>query len=116
MMFSIFATLVLWKINPRTWLEWYFEACAANGGRAADNPASFFTVELAESTLGRIADFDTSRHRQHFVAPPDLPANPSHLFAPLIRSSLRRHLHPFGECLRRIDRNSLARPVHVPYR
>jgi hypothetical protein len=40
-------------------LEWYFEACAANGGRAADKPASLLTVELAGSTLGRIADFDT---------------------------------------------------------
>jgi len=34
MMFSIFATLLLWKINPRTWLSWYFEACAANAGQA----------------------------------------------------------------------------------
>lgn len=29
MLFSIFATLALWRINPRTWLSWYFEACAA---------------------------------------------------------------------------------------
>ena len=32
-MFSIFATLSLWKLNPRTWLTWYFEHCAAAGGQ-----------------------------------------------------------------------------------
>src|SRR3954447_7086083 len=31
-MFSIFATLSLWKLNPRKWLTWYFEHCAAAGG------------------------------------------------------------------------------------
>lgn len=54
MMFSIFATLLLWKINPRTWLEWYFEACAANGGRAADNPASFLPWNLSEARLAEL--------------------------------------------------------------
>ena len=54
MMFSIFATLVLWKINPRTWLEWYFEACAANGGRAANNPASFLPWNLPEARLAEL--------------------------------------------------------------
>ena len=32
--FSIFATLALWKLNPRNWLTWYFEHCAAAGGGA----------------------------------------------------------------------------------
>ncbi len=32
-MFSIFATLSLWKLNPRKWLTWYFEHCAAAGGQ-----------------------------------------------------------------------------------
>ena len=31
-MFSIFATLSMWKPNPRKWLTWYFEA-APRGGR-----------------------------------------------------------------------------------
>ena len=48
MMFSIFATLVLWKINPRTWLNWYFAACAAKGGQAAHNPESFLPWNLSE--------------------------------------------------------------------
>jgi len=54
MMFSIFATLVLWKINPRTWLEWYLDACAANGGSAADNPASFLPWNLPEARLAEL--------------------------------------------------------------
>jgi transposase len=37
MLFSIFATLALWKINPRRWLNWYFEACAGSGGRPPDD-------------------------------------------------------------------------------
>jgi transposase len=32
-LFSIFATLSLWKINPRRWLTWYFEHCAMAGGK-----------------------------------------------------------------------------------
>ena len=51
MMFSIFATLILWKINPRTWLHWYFAACAANGGQAVDNPESFLPWNLSEARL-----------------------------------------------------------------
>ena len=33
-LFSLFATLALFKINIRTWLTWYLESCAENGGRA----------------------------------------------------------------------------------
>ena len=51
MMFSIFATLILWKINPQTWLHWYFAACAANGGQAVDNPESFLPWNLSEARL-----------------------------------------------------------------
>jgi transposase len=47
MLFSIFATLVLWKINPRTWLTWYFNACAAAGGKAPENAASFLPWNLS---------------------------------------------------------------------
>ncbi|MFW6106936.1 MAG: IS66 family transposase, partial [bacterium] len=54
MMFSIFATLVLWKINPRTWLGWYFDACAAAGGKAPDNPESFLPWNLSETQLAEL--------------------------------------------------------------
>jgi transposase len=34
MLFSIFATLSMWKINARNWLRWYLDACAAASGKA----------------------------------------------------------------------------------
>jgi transposase len=54
MMFSIFATLALWKINPRTWLRWYFDACAAAGGKTPDNPESFLPWNLSETRLAEL--------------------------------------------------------------
>lgn len=36
MMFSIFQTLLLWGVNPRTWLSDYLSACAAQGGVPKD--------------------------------------------------------------------------------
>jgi len=49
MMFSISATLALWKINPRKWLSWYLEVCAASGGKAPENPASFLPWNLSQA-------------------------------------------------------------------
>jgi len=40
-MFSIVATMACWDVNPRTWLTWYLEACAAVGGRAPDDIKPF---------------------------------------------------------------------------
>ena len=37
-LFSLFHTLERWRINPRTWLTEYLNACAVAGGRA---PADF---------------------------------------------------------------------------
>ena len=54
MMFTILATLVLWKINPREWLSWYFETCAANHGRAPDNPAEFLPWNLSAARLAEL--------------------------------------------------------------
>ena len=33
MLFSLYATLTLAQINIRTWLTWFLESCAANGGQ-----------------------------------------------------------------------------------
>ncbi len=38
-MFSLFATLRLARLNPRTWLTAYLEACAVNGGQAPPDAA-----------------------------------------------------------------------------
>ena len=47
MMFSILATLKLWKINPRLWLLWYLESCAAAGGKAPSDIKSFLPWNLS---------------------------------------------------------------------
>ncbi len=60
MMFSIFATLVLWKINPRKWLSWYFDACALGGGKAPENPASFLPWNLSETRLAELQSSNSS--------------------------------------------------------
>lgn len=48
MMFSILATLKLWKINPRLWLTWYFESCAAAGGKAPADINYFLPWNLSD--------------------------------------------------------------------
>ena len=41
MLFTIIRTLLIWNINPKYWLEIYFQACAANGGKAPDDITDF---------------------------------------------------------------------------
>jgi transposase len=65
-LFSIFATLSVWKLNPRRWLRWYFEQCAAAGGQVPAeiqvflpwNPDAARRDELGER--GRPEGDDTS--------------------------------------------------------
>jgi transposase len=45
-MFSILATLSLWKLNPRLWLTWYFERCAEAGGQVPGDIQPFLPWEL----------------------------------------------------------------------
>jgi transposase len=54
MLFSIFATLSIWKINPREWLTWYFQSCAELGGKAPENPESFLPWNLSEARLAEL--------------------------------------------------------------
>ena len=65
MLFSLFATLALWKINPRKWLNCYFAACAASGGKAPANPTSFLPWNLPEDRLAELRDSTSSE------SPPD---------------------------------------------
>jgi transposase len=46
--FSIFATLALWKLNPRKWLTWYFEHCAAAGGKVPGDIQGFLPWNLSQ--------------------------------------------------------------------
>ncbi len=50
-MFSVLQTLQVWKVNPRLWLTWYLEACAAGGGKAPDNASDFLPWNLSEDRL-----------------------------------------------------------------
>ena len=47
-MFSLLATLLHWKINPRRWLTWYLESCAAAGGKAPENIQPFLPWNLSD--------------------------------------------------------------------
>jgi len=46
MLFSIFATLTRGGLNPRLWLTWYLESCAANGGKAPADITPFLPWNL----------------------------------------------------------------------
>ena len=45
-LFSIFATLSLWKLNARKWLMWYFEHCAMAGGKVPEDIQPFLPWNL----------------------------------------------------------------------
>jgi transposase len=54
-LFSLFATLDLWGLNPRRWLTAYLEACAANGGKPPPDAASFLPWNLSEARRRELA-------------------------------------------------------------
>ena len=47
-MFSLFATLKVWQINPRTWMHKYLQACAENGGKPPPDAERFLPWNLSE--------------------------------------------------------------------
>jgi transposase len=49
MLFSIFQTHNLWKLNSRLWLQAYLEACAAHGGQAPPDLAPFLPWRMSAS-------------------------------------------------------------------
>jgi transposase len=53
-LFSVFQTLLKWKINPRQWLVEYLEACAENGGRSAEDIAPFLPWNMSEEDRKRM--------------------------------------------------------------
>jgi len=58
MMFSIFATLKHWKINPRRWLLWYLNDCAVSGGKAPPDIRPFLPWDLAPDQLASLRTAD----------------------------------------------------------
>jgi transposase len=57
-MFSILATLSLWKLNPRKWLTWYFERCAAAGGKVPTEIQSFLPWNLDAAKRSELEEPD----------------------------------------------------------
>ncbi len=48
MLFSVFATLRLWQLNPRVWLTEYLQACARAGGQAPKERDEFLPWKMTE--------------------------------------------------------------------
>jgi transposase len=59
-MFSLLATLAHWKINPRLWLTWYLENCAAAGGKAPEDIQQFVPWNLSPEQRVALAERGTS--------------------------------------------------------
>ena len=57
-LFSIFATLSLWKLNPRRWLTWYFEHCAAAGGQVPEDIQRFLPWNLDDAKRNELGEPD----------------------------------------------------------
>ena len=54
-MFSPLATLAHWKLNPRLWLTWYLESCAAAGGKAPEDIRPFLPWNLSDERRAALA-------------------------------------------------------------
>ena len=55
MLFTVFQTLLLWKLNPRLWLSEYLQACADHGGQAPADAESFLPWNLSEERRASLA-------------------------------------------------------------
>jgi len=55
MMFSIFQTLLLWKLNPFHWLHCYLTACAENGGHAPKDINQYIPWKMSEEQKQKLA-------------------------------------------------------------
>lgn len=55
MLFSVFATLQKWNINPRTWLRWFLDACANARGSAPSDIQPFLPWNLSEQQRQALA-------------------------------------------------------------
>jgi transposase len=53
-MFTIFATLAKWDINPRLWLMWFLETCSTNGGKPPLDPSPFLPWNLSPEKFAEL--------------------------------------------------------------
>ena len=54
-LFSTFATLKLWQINPRLWLHWYLQSCAEAEGQAPKDIEEFLPWNLSEEMRAKLS-------------------------------------------------------------
>ena len=54
--FSIFATLSKCQLNPRKWLTWYFEQCAAAGGKVPADIQAFLPWTISDEKKKELRD------------------------------------------------------------
>jgi transposase len=58
--FSILATLAVWELNPRKWLTWYFEHCAAAGGKVPADIERFLPWSLSQEKKKELGGPDST--------------------------------------------------------
>ena len=51
MMYSVLMTVKLWKLNARTWLSAYLQACADNGNQAPQDINAFLPWAMDDARL-----------------------------------------------------------------
>jgi transposase len=56
MLFSLFATLAQWQVNPRKWLTWYLQSCAEAGGQAPADSTAYLPWNLSEEQRRHLAN------------------------------------------------------------
>ncbi len=59
-MFSIVATLKQWTVNPRRWLSWYLESCAASGSRVPEDVERFLPWNLTADRRAELTSPEAS--------------------------------------------------------
>jgi transposase len=60
-LFSILATLELWGLNPRLWLQWYLQSCAEAGGKVPKDIEPFLPWNLSEGRRASLGLTDTGQ-------------------------------------------------------
>ena len=68
-LFSILATLKLWQINPRLWLQWYLQSCAEAGGQAPKDIEPFLPWNLSEEMRAKLAPDCAGAENRHELIP-----------------------------------------------
>lgn len=63
-MFSVLMTIKLHKLNPRTWLNAYLNACAAHGNHAPDDISAFlpWTMDAQQMAAMRVSTTASTTH------------------------------------------------------